>query len=638
MAYNALQLVEDAYYGDLADAPLPKLHTVDGFTTSFDGQVIEDTNIYAYNNPLILNHRVIFRNSQVLYSGGPAVVMNDTAASSSLFGLSLVHQAIPSTIISLPEDDVAILINGAPGISLERIRIRGGAAGIVALGVVGLSLRTIQGRNFYGDTERGSFIRIEQGANVRLEDFYCLNALNGSKPEDVVVIQECDGAFVSNGFLDGNNSPTGHGVLVMDSSYVQVERVDVAHMGNGSIGVSGGFNNQFRKVNVRDTHTTSQGGRGIPSNPGRAFFSIAGTLDVQSTQFERATYFNLADSDPAVILDGEDTCDIVDIVSRDVSPRVPVAIVFPWEDNQYEAPYLLTLNGPTGVDAPYITNSINNVNTTIGKLYAESNVVGDTFTYAIISDPYNKFTLAGDLVKLSSKVNYLQSQTYPLTISVMGANGVATQRDFIVAVDADTGVSLTLKTFGVETLSSGIPVLDQTDDPLQASLIHIDDVETPTLIIDPVIIEQQQTILIDDLILPKPVLELQETADVLDTGIPTISAVTIVQVVHVEPGELMFGAYYLPQPIVQLPLLVPPSIAAVEIDPVTIIQLHALVATELEFDPPDVDEGEDLDADTPGLSKITTGAVTISPVNIVQTYATIVPAALVFPPWQIPKL
>ena len=82
-AYNALQLTEESYYGGVADAPLSKLYAVDGFTTSYDDQIIEDMNIYAVDNPLILNHRVTFVNSQVLYSNGPGVIINEAAASST---------------------------------------------------------------------------------------------------------------------------------------------------------------------------------------------------------------------------------------------------------------------------------------------------------------------------------------------------------------------------------------------------------------------------------------------------------------------------------------------------------------------------------------------------------------------------
>lgn len=604
------------------DLPKNRLYDTDGFESSYDGEIIEDLNIVAVNNPVVLNHRVVFRNSRISFNEGTGLIVNTPAANSQLYNLLMMHQALPGDPAPLPDDHIAIVLDEVFGVSLERIRIRGGCSGIIAQGVSGLLMRHIQGSNFYGDVDRGGFIEVYDSERVRLENFYCDNPFEYSHPEDVVLFSNTSSARISNGRLIGNNSPTGLGLVVRDSSFVQVSDVDVSYMGNGSVGAQGGLNNQFSRINVRNTHTAAQGGRAAPSNPGRAFFSIDGAgLDVDMTSFDRCTHFALADESPTVVLDGADKCDLADIVKLNIAPRAAISLHFSWETNPYDAPYLFALNGPDGTGTPYIVEAENNIGSAIGKLYAESNEENDTLVFSIVDDPFHRFVLDGDLVKLAKKVNHYQATSYPLTVKVIGNNLVELIRTFNIPVDADTSVNLNLIDFGAEEMVVGTPTLS-AQTLLVNSLFGIEEFVVNGMLIDPVSITQQHAFGAESLTLPAPIIEAGVILlDSMVTGVPTLSSVTIVQNTHFIGQELEFGVYYLPSPIISQNYTPNVITGAPTVSDVNVVQNHIIIIDDLVWGVPTISDTSDLVELPSWLTHVTTGAVIITPVTVVQQHA-----------------
>jgi len=77
----------------------------------------------------------------------------------------------------------------------------------------GAHIFNINGYNMMGPFPRGQLVQADNSPNVIIEDFYDFNDLNVSWTEDNVSIYHTINATVRRGCLDGNNSPSGVGVM-----------------------------------------------------------------------------------------------------------------------------------------------------------------------------------------------------------------------------------------------------------------------------------------------------------------------------------------------------------------------------------------------------------------------------------------
>jgi len=90
-----------------------------------------------------------------------------------------------------------------------------------------------------GPFPRGQCVQFDKCNNSILEDFSCEND-NSSYTEDNVNVFESNNVTVRRGLIDGNNSPSGDGVMYEcgDKAHAYmtsglVENVDSVHQGNG---------------------------------------------------------------------------------------------------------------------------------------------------------------------------------------------------------------------------------------------------------------------------------------------------------------------------------------------------------------------------------------------------------------------
>ena len=122
-----------------------------------------------------------------------------------------------------------------------------------------------------------------------LEDFSVVNDASISFAEDNINVYESNNVTIRRGLIDGNNSPTGIGVMVENGSNgVVVEDVDCIRMGNGSFTVTNNGTCTWRRCRTREDICSDQG-RGLPTSTGLAWYVTAGS----TATLEECVYYDL---------------------------------------------------------------------------------------------------------------------------------------------------------------------------------------------------------------------------------------------------------------------------------------------------------------------------------------------------------
>ena len=96
---------------------------------------------------------------------------------------------------------------------MSEIKVTGGSSGIELHGCSGADLRKIVAVNVRGPYPRGQAVQFSMSPFSSLRDFYLLNTAQESWVEDVVSVWRSAHCTVRDGLIDGNNSPSGVGVM-----------------------------------------------------------------------------------------------------------------------------------------------------------------------------------------------------------------------------------------------------------------------------------------------------------------------------------------------------------------------------------------------------------------------------------------
>jgi hypothetical protein len=159
-----------------------------------------------------------------------------------------------------------------------------------------------------------------------LEDFSVVNP-PGSWPEDNVNVYQSTGLQIRRGLVDGNNSPSGVGVIFDGgNSTGVVEDVDAVRMGNGCFSdYAGAAAVVFRRTRCRENICTDQG-RGTPLSNALMW---SGNPDITGIRLEASTYF--AACNPGNIFWPEESFAVAEVTEADFSLRPPLDLAFCWE-------------------------------------------------------------------------------------------------------------------------------------------------------------------------------------------------------------------------------------------------------------------------------------------------------------------
>ena len=158
-----------------------------------------------------------------------------------------------------------------------------------------------------------------------LEDYSAVNEDGGMWTEDNVSIYRSENCVVRRGLLDGNNSPTGVGVMFENVSSGLVEDVDTIRQGNGSFSAWTSQNVIFRRTRARENICADQG-RGKPSSGAQIWVGGGSSMNLR---IEGSKYWKRCS--PHHLIWPPSAFDKIELEAAEFVLRRPLSLHFPWE-------------------------------------------------------------------------------------------------------------------------------------------------------------------------------------------------------------------------------------------------------------------------------------------------------------------
>lgn len=297
-------------------------------TAQADGQVIELLAIVTTSGPGIEVNGfkgVTIRNVSIQHGDGPGIDFSN-ADDLVIDNVSVEHTGAPASGPNSSSDLNDINGYASARVQIKNARLTRGSSGVYLVNSPTSHLSFIEGHDFRGPFPRGQLVQWDKSNDGILEDFSVVNT-SDSWTEDNVNVYKSTGLQIRRGLVDGNNSPSGVGVIFDgDTSTGVVEDVDAVHMGNGCFSnYAGADGNVFRRTRCRDNICTDQG-RGLPSSNALMW---SGNPALSAVRIEQSTYF--AACNPGNIVWPASSFAIADVTKADFTPRSPLALSFCWE-------------------------------------------------------------------------------------------------------------------------------------------------------------------------------------------------------------------------------------------------------------------------------------------------------------------
>ncbi len=300
-------------------------------TVTKDSQIVEDFHITADGQAGVTVSgfkNVILRSLKVDHKNGAG--LDITHADNILIeDVEVNHVGAPTIGANSTASLLNIQLQAIHRPTVRRARLTRGSSGIYLLGCTNVRLEMIEGHDFRGPFPRGQCVQFNKCTNALLEDFSSECPGETSWTEDNISVYQSSHIIIRKGLVDGNNSPSGAGVMVERGSGkatdVLFEDVDAIHQGNGCFSAYPADNVIFRRVRARDNICAGQQGRDAPLSNSLVF---AGSPDSTGLKLEEAKYFNLCN--PRNVLWKAAVFTVIDKTEEDFVPRNPVRLVFPW--------------------------------------------------------------------------------------------------------------------------------------------------------------------------------------------------------------------------------------------------------------------------------------------------------------------
>jgi PKD repeat protein len=265
---------------------------------------------------------VVIRNVDIVHEGGPGIKCFN-APDLTIQNVSVMHTGTSRPLPSSSEINIACEFSDR--LTVTNARLYGGSSGIYVLESSSVHLSFIEGYDFRGPFPRGQLVQFNKSPFCTLEDFSAINENLASWTEDNVSIFQSDNCIVRRGLLDGNNSPSGVGVMFEDAINGLVEDVDTIGQGNGSFSAYPSHDITFRRSRAKDNICEDQG-RGAPLSNALVWAAKPGSTGLR---IEDSSYFNLCNPNNKVW--DSSTFDVIEITSVDFQTRSPIVNKFPWE-------------------------------------------------------------------------------------------------------------------------------------------------------------------------------------------------------------------------------------------------------------------------------------------------------------------
>jgi hypothetical protein len=301
-------------------------------STSRNKQVISNLLINSRasdTNGITVNHDdVIIRNVKILHAGGHGIFLRG-ADRTRIENADIRYTNAPLSGANKGEHN-NIKCHGSADVVITRVRLRDGSSGVHTTGCRRVHVSFVEGYNFRGPFPRGQVVQFDTSNDATLEDFYTKNDINVAWTEDNVNSWHSSNTKIRRGLVDGNNSPSGVGVIFEHSSVANgglVEDVDAVRMGNGCFSAADAHNVTFRNVRCQRNVCGKLGGRGASLSNSLMFHSYQNTLSdnirYYSAKYNYSCNGNISWDQRAMA--------VKEFARQNYTQRAPVILTFPWE-------------------------------------------------------------------------------------------------------------------------------------------------------------------------------------------------------------------------------------------------------------------------------------------------------------------
>lgn len=240
-----------------------------------------------------------------------------------------------------PDNRLAIKLNRAPASILKRISINKASGGVFTYKAHNTKIYDVVCTDIRGPYPRGQCVQFVNTNDALLKNFYSKIWKNQSRSEDNVNMYQSDNVLITDGFIDGNYSINGVGVIAdTGSDNAHVRNIDLINTTVVAISVWSNDEAQVGKnflaenIRAKDTHCDSRDGY-KPSSQGLVFGMHP---KASNPRYVNTQYFNHCRSTVTWCVPGS-YCSkgiggSIDIREADFTPKAALALVFPWESRR----------------------------------------------------------------------------------------------------------------------------------------------------------------------------------------------------------------------------------------------------------------------------------------------------------------
>lgn len=293
------------------------------------GQVIENLHIVATDGPAIVIDGyagVQIRNVFIEHAGGAGIEVTNGSDDVVIENVAIEHTGAPAQGENPSDELINIVCYGSARLSVTNARLVRGSSGIYLVECPDATLGGLEGHDFRGPFPRGQLVQFDKSSGGVLDGFSVVNPQDTSWPEDNVNVYQSVDIEIRNGLIDGNNSPSGVGVIFDgDEALGVVEDVDAIRMGNGCFSDYAGSDGVvFRRTRCRENICEDQG-RGAPLSNALMW---AGNEAFSMIRIEESAYFAGCNDN---LVWPEESFEVIELDEVDFELRAAVVHQFCWE-------------------------------------------------------------------------------------------------------------------------------------------------------------------------------------------------------------------------------------------------------------------------------------------------------------------
>ena len=300
----------------------------DGPLVANDGDVIQNLDIYVDSGVAVTidANNVTLQDVRIHYNGaggeaeGMGVVVN--GANNTIRNVEIFNAGAPAAGAEVNAEHYGIQALDAQNLTITNATIHDASTGIYLLNSPGTTLQGIEGYDMRGPMPRGQLVQFDKSGDSTLTDFSVHNDPGVAWTEDNISVYQSPNVTIQNGVIDGNNSPSGVGVMFEEGSTGSLaSHVDTIHMGNGAFSAYND-NVTFDFTRSLDNVAGDQG-RGASMSNALIWNTTRANVSITNSAYENA-------ANPDNILWGEYEAAVADIQEVDFTPQTPWANDFVW--------------------------------------------------------------------------------------------------------------------------------------------------------------------------------------------------------------------------------------------------------------------------------------------------------------------